>query len=89
MFWHQLLWIVPVVIKMIRVEGFLCDDGCSILDGYVNDNYCDCPECEDEDDWTCSTCTCPTGCGEFYVCGDSGTTFGSTYDPSNRRFDTV
>ena len=27
-----------------------------------NDSRCDCPECEDEVDWDCSSCECPTSC---------------------------
>jgi len=35
---------------------FVCEDGCRIPPHGVNDNYCDCSGCEDEDDWSCGTC---------------------------------
>ena len=35
---------------------FACDDGCPIFEEYINDGYCDCSSCEDEEDWTCGTC---------------------------------
>lgn len=43
---------------------FLCQGGCPINPDYVNDNYCDCPQCDDEDSWSCATCSCPT-CGNL------------------------
>ena len=50
---------------------FECDDGCQIFDDYVNDDYCDCTNCEDEIDWTCDNCNfhCPTECGDYRDCG--------------------
>jgi len=49
--------------------NFMCASGCQIKFGWVNDNYCDCPGCEDEDSHSCDTCECPTTCGEYGACG--------------------
>lgn len=45
-----------------------CDDGCKILESYVDDSYCDCANCEDESRWTCESCheRCPAN----HSCGD-------------------
>ena len=41
------------------VEGFFIDSL------YINDGYCDCPSCEDEEGFTCDTCgACPVICQE-------------------------
>jgi len=49
--------------------NFVCDDGCDIYDSYVNDGYCDCSGCEDEDSYTCGSCGgCPSYCGGFINC---------------------
>ena len=46
---------------------FTCPDGCIIPASFQNDGICDCPgTCADEpDDFTCSTCICPSLCREF------------------------
>ena len=56
------------------IDGFTCSDDCVISDIYVNDGYCDCTDCGDEDGWTCSTCEdgCPDSCGGYEDCGSSG-----------------
>ena len=42
---------------------------CFILPQYVNDNYCDCADCADEDAWTCDTCDYGCGpCGQGRPC---------------------
>lgn len=42
---------------------FECEtSGCQILGLQRNNNVCDCPGCEDEDEWSCTTCTCPDDC---------------------------
>lgn len=49
--------------------NFVCDDGCDINDSYMNDGFCDCGNCEDEDSHTCSSCGgCPTYCGGYKSC---------------------
>ena len=30
-----------------------------------NDGFCDCPQCEDEDNHTCAECVCPINCTDF------------------------
>ena len=48
---------------------FKCDDGCQISSGYQNDGWCDCTNCEDEDNWKCSSCGgCPSSCGDYKNC---------------------
>ena len=72
-------------------KAFDCDDGCFVIDDWVNDNYCDCSNCEDEysTGWTCSTCPgCPTVCGDYEQCyGTSATTVppdvNTTLSPTN------
>ena len=34
------------------------DDGCVVEGWKVNDGQCDCPNCADEDEWNCDTCSC-------------------------------
>ncbi|CAE7229411.1 MEP1 [Symbiodinium sp. CCMP2592] len=43
---------------------------------WLNDGFCDCPNCEDEDNYTCSSCLggCPEKCGESRPC-DEGPNF--------------
>ena len=54
------------------VVGFSCNDGCGISDNYVNDAWCDCNQCEDEDSFTCLSyinddyCDCNECEGELY-----------------------
>ena len=50
---------------------FRCSgSNCTIPLFYVNDNQCHCPDCSDEEFWTCETCTfgCPAKCGGSYAC---------------------
>lgn len=48
---------------------FVCDNNWTIPFLYVDDAWCDCPACEDEFDFDCTTCGgCPTVCGEFVDC---------------------
>ena len=59
---------------------------CYIPTGWIRDNWCDCPDCEDEFDWTCDTCEegCYDECDEYGWCGskdetinyDTGCNFG-------------
>lgn len=35
---------------------------------FLNDKYCDCPNCEDEPLFSCADCGCPTQCGQFRGC---------------------
>jgi len=52
-----------------RPPGFICNDGCYIRTRLQNDNYCDCKECEDEENWTCNSCGgCPIQCGTYIEC---------------------
>ncbi|CAE7517161.1 SDAD1, partial [Symbiodinium natans] len=53
-----------------------CGNGFKIPQSYVNDlEYCDCPDCSDEDNFNCSTCNseCPTECGYWALCGSNAT----------------
>ena len=45
-------------------ESFECDNGNSISYSLINDGWCDCLNCEDEQDWTCCTCTESGECDE-------------------------
>jgi hypothetical protein len=50
---------------------FECTSGCEISSEYVDDDYCDCAECEDEaPNYTCETCDagCPTECDGYTQC---------------------
>ena len=70
---------------------FGCEDGCHIPVSYVNDNYCDCSECEDEESWDCDSCHCPTTrCDDFYLCDGewTGTDSDDNVAPNNNIFDT-
>eukprot|EP00808_Paulinella_micropora_P012902 g6558.t1 len=51
-----------------------CENGCAIPIYYVNDEYCDCTQCEDEDNWDCNTCGegCPTQCDNYTKCNGCG-----------------
>lgn len=49
-----------------RAAVFECgqsSERCALRGTQVNNNICDCPNCEDEEFWDCSNCTCPTICG--------------------------
>lgn len=35
---------------------------------FLNDKFCDCPNCEDEPLFSCADCGCPTQCGQFRGC---------------------
>ena len=37
-------------------DTFTCLDGWNITTLFVDDNYCDCSDCEDEPDYDCSSC---------------------------------
>ncbi|CAJ1348343.1 unnamed protein product, partial [Effrenium voratum] len=37
-------------------ETYSCVDGCIIPISFLNNDFCDCSNCEDEVDWTCGTC---------------------------------
>lgn len=59
--------------KFHNANSYICDDGCEIHDSYVDDNYCDCSTCDDEEFWTCSTCCadecgCPEECDTYVSC---------------------
>ena len=47
-----------------------CTDGCAIYTSYMDDGYCDCSDCGDETDYTCSSCAngCPSDCGDYMLC---------------------
>ena len=51
------------------------DSGCSVLSYFINDGYCDCDGCEDEELWTCDSCAggCPSACGDSSYCGTNVT----------------
>ena len=52
--------------------GFYCpSSGCFITNSFLNNNFCDCQECEDEDYWNCTTCG--------YGCPDQSVTCEFTY----------
>ena len=52
------------------IHGFKCNDGCDVQDIFLDDNWCDCSSCEDEQDWTCFTCGgCPNTCSNYTQCG--------------------
>ena len=53
---------VPCTQVYYRCPG----SGCPIYPEFVNDNYCDCDDCSDEDAWSCETCD--YGCGQ---CGQA------------------
>ena len=42
------------------IRIFICDDGCVVSQDDVDDDYCHCSDCSDEDQHTCDDCTCPT-----------------------------
>ena len=52
-------------------DGYTCSDGCTISTAYVNDDWCDCTDCGDENEWTCEDCEngCSDSCGTFRYCG--------------------
>ena len=56
-------------------NNFTCDDNCSVPHYWVNDDWCDCSNCEDEYEtgWNCNTCTCPTECNDYHYCGSTNT----------------
>ena len=59
-----------------------CDDGCPIFEDYVNDDWCDCSNCEDEQSWNCTNCYggCPQSCGGYGYCPSPATTDTATTD---------
>ena len=62
---------------------FSCNSSsCEIPDDWVNDRFCDCPQCDDESYLNCDICQCPTQCGDYYLCLTSGNnvTFEYEYD---------
>ena len=65
-------------------DDFVCEDGCEIVQEFIDDGYCDCSQCEDEQFWDCDTCntlydTCIDTCGGFTECiADISTTDVST-----------
>ena len=74
------LRLVPSCAQKLQEDGwnidhlYDCGDGFKIPKLYVNDSeYCDCPDCSDEDKFTCSTCNaeCPTECGYWALCGSN------------------
>ena len=62
----------------LTLTQYICSDGCNVSIDWVNDGYCDCSDCGDENSWTCDTCDCPDTCGDFYDCG-TGSGTGSTF----------
>jgi hypothetical protein len=56
-------------------DTFVCIDGCEVDIAYVNDEWCDCEDFEDEDSFTCETCGhgsgCPWDLAGYYSCGDT------------------
>ena len=66
---------------------FSCDDGCPLFEEFINDGYCDCSSCEDENDWTCGTCPgCPDECFGSTVCSGA-TTHAPTPPPQDIQSD--
>ena len=55
---------------------FCCIGGCEIWDFEVNDNSCDCPLCDDEENYSCTSCR-PWGnelaCDAFFECANTFT----------------
>mmetsp|Transcript_75176 Transcript_75176/g.132806 ORF Transcript_75176/g.132806 Transcript_75176/m.132806 type:complete len:248 (-) Transcript_75176:112-855(-) len=43
--------------------SYSCNSACEIYDNEVDDGYCDCPDCSDESEWSCSSCG--TGCPDY------------------------
>ena len=63
----------PMIMQhnLIFVNGYTCSNDCEISDDSVNNGYCDCYDCGDEDSWTCGSCGgCPnaTECGSSFDC---------------------
>ena len=48
---------------------------------WVNDNWCDCGDCEDEygTEWNCSNCECTDDCTTYTYC--PGYSYGTTLGP--------
>ena len=67
------------------LKPFNCPkSSCSIDPRLVDDNRCDCPDCADETNWTCATCSCPTICGvSLYQCDGTGTFACPKKDPQD------
>ena len=70
----QQLFLNCFIEKILIVDPpYVCDGGCEIPNGYRNNGYCDCPQCDDEDDENldCSVCACPINCNDYTVrCGE-------------------
>ena len=67
-------------------SSFECHNGCEIDDSNVNDGWCGCSSCEDEDDWTCDTCDCPMSCGDYHYCQGENMTFNNDSYTLNSTF---
>jgi len=53
----------------VCVVPYVCSDGCPVNQNWLNDNYCDCSDCGDEEAHTCDSCGgCPTQCGAYIRC---------------------
>lgn len=65
---------------------FVCPgSNCGIDPLFVDDNRCDCPDCADETNWTCSNCSCPSICGvSLYPCDGSGVFSCPTSNPDDQ-----
>ena len=89
--------LIPLLtINVVKVNGFMCDDGCNITNSYYNDSWCDCVTCEDEPLFNCSTCLggCPDACGpsatlcvtpsgnNTFICDDNCTIDNQYYNDS-------
>ena len=77
---YQVLSFLLTVRLAASQTTFTCDDGCEINKGYVDDNDCDCSNCEDEAVFNCTACFggCPSECGHYTHC-TSNTYETSTY----------
>ena len=52
-------------------DKWCCPDGCQIKSSYYNDGWCDCSNCEDELDYTCSSCRGDDDdCDYMQTCGN-------------------
>lgn len=80
---------ILISINLHKSNAYICEDGCQISDGYLDDNYCDCFDCGDEPSWTCSTCDCPDDCGEFNACDDTSTGSDTAGDDFNGTWATT
>ena len=79
--WILVLLLTTISHLFTSCSCYTCNSGCEINDLFVDDNWCDCPDCDEEPNWTCATCTCPSDAdcpNDFYQCGGGSSTFSTT-----------